>query len=98
MPKTREIKVLEQKIIFIEGVDKKGNYWKKYKNFQWKKIEFKEYELKTIQKSKVVYADTESYVTKGKENGDLIKRDCCLYKIKQEIRNIIKQCNSFFQN
>ena len=58
-------------------------------------MEFKNYEKEIIKQTKVVYADTESYVTKGKGiNGDLIKRDCCFYKKKQEIRNIIKQCTS----
>ena len=38
---------------------------------------------KKIKQTKVLYADTESYVTKEKGiNGNLIKRDCCFYKKK----------------
>ena len=89
-PKTREIKILKQKNDFYWGVDKKGGYWKRYKYCNWKKMEFKNYEKETIKQTKVVYADTESYMTKGKGiNGDLIKRDFCFYKKKQEIRNCI---------
>ena len=72
-PKTRDIKIIEQKGDFWGGIDRYGGYWKKYKNYSWKKMEFKNYEpVKKL--DKIIYADANCYITRGKRHsGDLIK-------------------------
>ena len=91
LPKTREIKIIEQKGDFWGGVNEKGGYWKKYKYYRWKKMEFKCYE--PVRKlDKIVYADKTCCITKGKtNNGCLIKRDCEMTIKEKQMKQDLKQ-------
>ena len=71
---TKKITILEQKGYFYWGVDHDGRYWKRYKNYAWKKMEFKTYEQKRV-RNKIIYADKSSYLTRERGCKTIIKRD-----------------------
>ena len=41
-PSCKEIKIIKEKNFFYWGVDNHGDYWKRYKQYRWKKIEYED--------------------------------------------------------
>ena len=78
MPKIKasnseEIRTIEEKNLFCWGVDKEGNFWKKYKNYNWKKMTFED-QSKYGLSSRIVASRGQTYWT-AEENGTVIRRD-----------------------
>ena len=78
MPKIKasnseEIRTIEEKKLFCWGVDKEGNFWKKYKNYNWKKMTFED-QPKYGLSSRIVASRGHTYWT-AEENGTVIRRD-----------------------
>ena len=70
---SEEIRTIEEKNLFCWGVDKEGNFWKKYKNYNWKKMTF-ENQPKYGLSSRIVASRGRTYWT-AEENGTVIRRD-----------------------
>ena len=68
-----KIRTIAEKDLFCWGVDEEGNFWKKYKNYNWKKITF-EHQPKYGLSSSIVASCGQSYWT-AEENGTIIRRD-----------------------
>ena len=71
---TKEITIIQQRDFFYWGVDEDGNYWKRYKNYKWRKMEFKTHEQERI-KNKVIYAEKDCYITRERNCKTKIKRN-----------------------
>ena len=68
-----KIRTIAEKDLFCWGVDDEGNYWKKYKNYNWKKMMFED-QPKYGHSSSIVASRGQSYWT-AEENGTIIGRD-----------------------
>ena len=70
---SEEIRTIEEKKLFCWGVDKEGNFWKKYRNYNWKKMTFED-QPKYGLSSRIVASLGQTYWT-AEENGTVIRRD-----------------------
>ena len=68
-----KIRTIAEKVLFCWGVDEEGNFWKKYKNYNWKKMTFED-QPKYGLSSSIVASRGQSYWT-AEENGTIIRRD-----------------------
>ena len=72
-PSCEEIKIIKEKNFFYWSVDNNGDYWKRYKQYRWKKIEYEDkpkYGLSTS----IIASRGQSYWTL-EPNGTVIRRD-----------------------
>ena len=70
---SKEIRTIEEKKLFCWGVDKEGNFWKKYKNYNWKKMTFED-QPKYGLSSRIVVSRGQTYWTAG-DSVTVIRRD-----------------------
>ena len=68
-----KIRTTAEKDLFCWGVDEEGNFWKKYKNYNWKKMTFED-QPKYGLSSSIVASRSQRYWT-AEENGTIIRRD-----------------------
>ena len=68
-----KIRTIAEKDLFCWGVDEEGNFWKKYKNYNCKKMTFED-QRKYGLSSSIVASRGQSYWT-AEENETIIRRD-----------------------
>ena len=68
-----EIKIIAEKKFFYWGVDNEGNFWKRYKHYNWKKVTFQD-QPKYVLSFSIIASRGQSYwILEG--NGTVIRRD-----------------------